>query len=188
MGVSHVELGPGICLRPMSAGDLPFLSALYAATREGELAQVSWTAEEKAAFLSFQFNCQHQHYQQHYAGADFDIIESQGEPIGRLYLALLGDDLRIMDIALIPSARRRGIGSRLLTAVIERARREGRSVSIHVERNNPALALYERLGFTVQEDRGVYLFLVHSPPARVAPPPSLPNREASLAAVGRLNP
>jgi hypothetical protein len=32
-------------------------------------------------------------------------------------------------------------------------------VRIHVERQNPALALYERLGFRLLEDRGVYLFL-----------------------------
>jgi predicted GNAT family acetyltransferase len=36
---------------------------------------------------------------------------------------------------------------------------EGRRVTIHVERMNPALRLYERLGFVLAEDRGVYLFL-----------------------------
>lgn len=66
-----------------------------------------------------------------------------------------------MDIALVPGARRRGIGTRLLRAVLEHARRDGRSVSIHVERDNPALGLYQRLGFQLREDRGVYLFLVH---------------------------
>jgi ribosomal protein S18 acetylase RimI-like enzyme len=161
MEALNAELGPGVRLRPMTPEDLPFLAELYASTRERELAPVMWTAAEKAAFLSFQFHCQHQHYQQNYTDARFDVIESQAEPIGRLYLASLGEDLRIIDIALIPGAQRRGLGTRLLQAVIERARSEGKSVSIHVERDNPALALYQRLGFEQCEDRGVYLFLVH---------------------------
>ena len=32
-------------------------------------------------------------------------------------------------------------------------------MTIHVERFNPALRLYERLGFSVAEDKGVYLLL-----------------------------
>lgn len=159
-----VDLGPGVCLRPIQDNDLPFLASLYASTRERELAPVPWTAAEKQAFLSFQFNCQHQHYQQHYQGARFDIVERDAEPIGRLYLAPVEGELRIMDIALVPGAQRRGIGTRLLRAVLERARTESKEVTIHVERDNPALALYERLGFRVREDRGVYLFLVHPNP------------------------
>ena len=157
-----VDLGPGLCLRPAQDGDLPFLAALYASTRERELEPVPWTAAEKEAFLSFQFQCQHQHYRQNYHGARFDIVERDAEPIGRLYLAPLEGELRIMDIALVPSTQRHGIGTRLIEAVLARARAEGRSVSIHVERDNPALALYQRLGFEVREDRGVYLFLVHA--------------------------
>jgi ribosomal protein S18 acetylase RimI-like enzyme len=168
----------GLRLRPMVPDDQSFLLELYASTRELELAPVPWSADEKAAFLSFQFQCQHQHYQQHYAGARFDIVESEGERIGRLYLAELGDELRIMDIALVPGARRRGIGTRLLQAVLARAQRQGRSVSIHVERDNPALALYQRLGFQRSEDRGVYLFLVH--PALPAPHATAAHNPQSL--------
>jgi ribosomal protein S18 acetylase RimI-like enzyme len=71
----------------------------------------------------------------------------------------VGSDLRVMDIALLPAWRGRGFGSQLMRALFQLADAEGRSVSIHVERNNPALALYRRLGFDLEEDRGVYLFL-----------------------------
>ena len=38
-------------------------------------------------------------------------------------------------------------------------RGRGVPLTIHVERFNPALRLYERLGFEAIEDKGVYLFL-----------------------------
>lgn len=155
------DLGPGVHLRPISDADLPFLGALYASTREEELRRVPWSEAQKAAFLASQFDCQHTYYQAHYAGARFDVIERDGRAIGRLYFTTLGDELRIIDVALVRAERGRGLGTRLLAAVIARAESEGKSVSIHVERDNPALGLYERLGFRLREDRGVYLFMVH---------------------------
>jgi GNAT superfamily N-acetyltransferase len=171
MNAFEGDLGPGVHLRPISDADLPFLGALYASTREAELRQVPWSETQKAAFLASQFSCQHTYYQVHYPAARFDVIEREGRAIGRLYLASLDGvgcgELRIIDVALLPAERGRGIGTRLLRAIITRAESEGRSVSIHVERDNPALALYERLGFRLREDRGVYLFMVH--PAGAAP-------------------
>lgn len=155
------DLGPGVHLRPISDADLPFLGALYASTREEELRRVPWSEAEKAAFLASQFSCQHTYYQAHYPAARFDVIEREGRAIGRLYLAPLGDELRIVDVALVLAERGRGLGTRLLGAVLARAESEGKAVSIHVERGNPALGLYERLGFRLREDRGVYLFMVH---------------------------
>ncbi len=64
-----------------------------------------------------------------------------------------------MDVALLPEFRGRGVGTRLLLRLFEEADRCRLAVSIHVERMNPALALYRRLGFTLREDKGVYLLL-----------------------------
>jgi ribosomal protein S18 acetylase RimI-like enzyme len=156
----------------MLDSDLQFLRALYASTREGELQPVPWTDAVKASFLASQFALQYDHYAKHYPGARYEIVEHAGQRIGRLYWARLGTDLRIMDIALVPGWRGRGFGSQLLRALFQLADAEGRSVSIHVERNNPALALYRRLGFDLEEDRGVYLFLTR---------PAQPARQAALA-------
>src|SRR5690606_29219440 len=142
---------------------------------------------QKAAFLASQFSCQHTYYQAHYPAARFDVIEREGQAIGRLYLAALDDterdELRIIDVALLPAERGRGVGTRLLRAIIARAESEGRAVSIHVERDSPALALYERLGFRLRDDRGVYLFMVHPAgampePRRAAPAPPEPGASA----------
>lgn len=162
----ELQPGAGIALRPISDSDLQFLTALYASTREEELRPVPWPDAVKASFLASQFALQYDHYVKHYPSARYQIVEHEGERIGRLYWARLGSDLRIMDIAILPAWRGRGIGSQLLRALFRLADAEGRSVSIHVEHNNPALALYQRLGFELSEDRGVYHFLTR--PARAA--------------------
>jgi ribosomal protein S18 acetylase RimI-like enzyme len=66
-----------------------------------------------------------------------------------------------LSIAVVPSRRGRGIGAELLEQLLERARAEGfESISLSVERDNPAVALYERHGFErVREDEGAYTML-----------------------------
>lgn len=155
-----------VALRPMAASDLPFLLRVYASTRVEELAGVPWTAEQKAAFITQQFEAQHAHYQQHYARGSFNVVLLAGEPVGRLYLCAFGDEIRIVDIALLPEFRHVGVGSVLLHRVLADATEKGLAVRIHVERNNPALAWYEANGFRLVEDRGVYLFMEHPAPVR----------------------
>jgi GNAT superfamily N-acetyltransferase len=128
---------------------------VYASTRGDELANVPWDDEAKEAFLRAQFDAQDRWWREHYVGASFDVVLVDGEPAGRLYVYETADEIRIVDIALLPGHRSRGIGSALLRGILAR----GRRVTIHVERMNPALRLYERLGFALAEDRGVYLFL-----------------------------
>lgn len=144
-----------VALRPMSEADLPFTAALYASTREEELAPVPWPAETKRMFLAQQHAAQHSHYQQHYRGMEAMIVERAGAAIGRLYLYEMPGEVRIVDIALVPEARSQGIGAALLRDVLAGA--HGRRVTIHVEKNNPARALYARMGFTILDaDRGAY--------------------------------
>jgi ribosomal protein S18 acetylase RimI-like enzyme len=148
-----------VTLRPVREDDLPFLLRVYAESREEELAQVPWTAEQKAAFLRQQFEAQHAWWREHYTGASFDVVLVDGEPAGRLYVDEWAREIRIVDIALLPVHRGRGLGSRLLRNVLERGDAAGKPVSIHVEKFNPALRLYQRLGFQLVEDKGVYLLM-----------------------------
>jgi ribosomal protein S18 acetylase RimI-like enzyme len=91
------------------------------------------------------------------------VIAVDGEPVGRLYVHRGPSEIRIVDIALLPEHRGDGLGTLLLRDLLAEADAAGKSVTIHVERMNPALRLYERLGFSVAEDKGVYLFLERSP-------------------------
>ncbi len=92
-------------------------------------------------------------------GASFDVIEVDGERTGRLYVYRGEKDIRIMDIAVAPSFRGRGIGTALIEELIEEARASQRSVSVHVEMQNPARALYDRLGFVAVGEHGVYVLM-----------------------------
>lgn len=156
-----------VTFRPIADADAPFLYEVYASTRQEELAPLDWTDAQKHEFLRMQFNAQHQYYQQHFGSASFDILLWKGEQIGRLYVQRLADEIHVIDIALLPAYRRLGIGGTLLRELIAEAGASSVPVRIHVEKQNPALRLYERLGFQLLEERGVYL-LLERPPAPAA--------------------
>jgi ribosomal protein S18 acetylase RimI-like enzyme len=153
----------GVSLRPVEPSDEEFLYRVYAGTRTEELAVVPWDDAQKDAFLRAQFDAQSRWYRDHYARATYQVVLVDGEPAGRLYLHRGESEIRIVDIALLPEHRGNGVGSSLLNDVLAEADSTGKRVTIHVERFNPALRLYERLGFSVAEDKGAYLFLDRSP-------------------------
>jgi ribosomal protein S18 acetylase RimI-like enzyme len=158
-----------VSLRAISEQDLSRLFEIYASTRIEEMALVpDWTEAQKTAFLSQQFLAQHQYYQEFYQGAQLQVIALDQEVIGRLYVhwTYSAQEVRIMDLALLPVYRGRGIGSQLIKAVQEKGAEMGKSVSIHVEYNNPALQLYQRLGFQkIGEFNSVYYLLEWKPAA-----------------------
>jgi ribosomal protein S18 acetylase RimI-like enzyme len=170
---------PGVTLRAFRDDDLEFLCELYASTRADEMALlIDWSQEQKQTFLRQQFDAQHGYYQQQYPAARYDVIELEGQRIGRLYVAELGAgeraeaseqpgqraELRLMDIALLPEHRNRGMGEALVRELLDEAAAAGRLVSLHVEENNPARRLYQRLGFRDVADVSFYK-LMHWEPA-----------------------
>jgi len=168
----------GLSLRPMADADLPFLSDVYADSRAEELAPVPWPDHTKRDFLQQQFELQHAHYRSHYAGADFQLIEIDGQAAGRLYVFRSPLDIRLMDIALLRAYRRRGIATALLSDLICESEKSGIPISLHVEANNPVMNLYLRLDFSHVEDRGIYQFMRRVPPrlSMAAMPDSHPPR------------
>lgn len=139
------------------------MQQVYAGTRQQELACTGWPQAKIDDFLVQQCNAQHQHYRQHFAQATFELIKYQGENAGRLYVDRSLGDIRIVDIALLDSFRGKGIGSYLLKKLLAEGRDKGLTVSIHVEKNNPARRWYERLGFLKIEDKGLYDFMQRTP-------------------------
>jgi ribosomal protein S18 acetylase RimI-like enzyme len=148
-----------ISLRPITPADTPFLARVYASSRAEELAVTGWSEELKADFCRSQFDAQSAYYAEHYPGASFQIIERDGWPVGRLYVDRSEKEIRIVDITLLPEFRGSGAGTKLLCDLQDEARAAGKSLTIHVERFNRALELYQRLGFQQTEDKGVYLLM-----------------------------
>ena len=161
--VMMLDLPAGIALRPITPDDHVFLRQLYTVNRWEELAPTGWADEQKRAFLLMQFNAQHRHYLEHYPGAVFGLIMANDIPVGRLYTDTWQHEIRIMDITLLPEYRHQGIGTAILKQLMSQAAKACKALGIHVERFNPALRLYERLGFVQAEDKGVYFFMLWTP-------------------------
>ena len=153
----------GISLRPALDKDADFLYRVYAGSRADEMRMVPWSDAEKEEFLRMQFRAQHSHYHQVFPAARYEVIEYDGSAIGRLYVDRNTAEIRIIDIALLTEHRQAGIGGALMGDLTAEADRARLPVAIHVERNNPALHLYLRLGFREVEDKGVYLFMRREP-------------------------
>ena len=148
-----------VSLRPITPADTSFLARVYASSRAEELAVTDWSDEQKEIFCRRQFDAQSTYYTATYPEASFQVIERDGVSIGRLYVARWEKEIRIVDITLLPEFRGSGTGTKLLRDLQEEARAAGKSLTIHVERFNRALQLYQRLGFEQVEDKGVYLLL-----------------------------
>jgi ribosomal protein S18 acetylase RimI-like enzyme len=157
--------GLRLTFRRITEADLPFLARVYASTRAEEMAVVtSITGAQKAAFLEVQFQLQHAHYQKYYPEADWLVTMRGGDDVGRLYIERWPSQHRIIDIAFLPEHRGQGSGEALLRDLMDEAAACGKDVSIHVEKQNPAMRLYRRLGFQVEEDKGVYDLMRWSSP------------------------
>lgn len=152
-----------VALQPVRPGDEAFLFKVYASTRAEELAPAGWSEPEQESFLRMQFSAQDKHYRENYPGAELQIIQVNGEPAGRLFVHRRANEIRIMDIALLPAYRGRGIGTILLEEILAEGARLGKIVTIHVEVFNPALRWYERLGFGKKAANGPYQLMEWSP-------------------------
>lgn len=174
-----------LVLRPLHPEDEEVLLAIFASTRTQERQQLGWPAQDWEAFIRQQFTAQHTQYMAAYANPCFSLVlrcgkeGTEGEVVGRLYVDRGLDEIRVVDIALLPQHRRQGIGRRLLQALADESDASAIPLGLHVEKNNPILGYYQRLDFQVLADRGVYLYMQRAPlPLR------LPDMEEFTAFVG----
>jgi ribosomal protein S18 acetylase RimI-like enzyme len=158
-----------IGLRDAGHEDREFIFRLYASTRAEEMALVQWDETQKEHLLRSQCGLQTAHYLHHYPNASFLIIVDSGTPIGRLYVDRTAEDIHILDIALIPERRGQGLGTGFLRELVSEADESGKTITLYVEKFNPAQRLYQRLGFAVAKDEEVYWMLVR--PAGVSGAP-----------------
>jgi len=146
-----------ITLRPICEGDEGFLFGLFKSVHEQTFAATELNEEQITDLLRMQFEAQQQQFRDRYARADFDLVLRDGAPVGCMY-ALRGPDAFVLiDIALLPEYRNAGIGRGLVNKLIGHAKDKKKALTAHVRKENPAWQLWQRLGFEVVSDDGVYL-------------------------------
>ena len=154
-----------LALRPVQKADQAFLLQLYGSLRHDELAQTGWDADTAARFVRMQFDAQSSQYLANNPQARFDVVLEHGVPVGRLYVAEQEQRLHVIDLALTPTCRGRGLGGALLAAVMREAAAAGKRVSIYVETSNRAQGLYQRLGFEQVSEAGFHRLMEWTPSA-----------------------
>ena len=149
--------GGTVELRPVSESDNDFLLVVYASTREDELAQVEWAEGQKEMFLRWQSNLQRREYETRFPDADYRVILVDQKPAGRIWVGTDDQQIRLLDIALLPQFQNRGVGTALLKSLMVEAKNAGKALRHMVfVLNNNADRFYERLGFKKIEDFGAY--------------------------------
>lgn len=148
-----------ITLDPVQSEHDSFLFNLYAGTREAELSQTQWDADQKQAFLKFQFEAQQLDYRNRFADSEHRIILSAGQAVGRLYVSRGEEEIRILDITVLSESRGAGIGTSLLQDLQAEAVAAEKPLRIYVENTSRSRTLFDRLGFATVEDNGLLSLL-----------------------------
>jgi GNAT superfamily N-acetyltransferase len=156
--------GGELTLRPVTKEDEPFLVDLYASTRDAELSQAEWPAGQREIFVRWQFDMQRREYDARFPDARYQLIIIDGEPAGRIWVGEDKEQIRLLDIALLPQFQKRGAGTVLLGELMKEAARAGKFLRHMVfVLNNDAHRFYERLGFLIIEDLGAYKHMEYRP-------------------------
>ena len=145
--------GRAVTLRLVRPDDELFLRTAYASTREEELSHTGLNAAQKEAFLDMQFRAQQQDYRSRFPNAEQSVILHGDEPVGRLFVARSDDEVRVLDLTVLPEYRNGGIGTGLVKDLVREASQSRRPVRIFLDHGSPAIRLFERLGFTPVEEQ-----------------------------------
>lgn len=145
-----------IALRPEQPTDREFRYRLFCRSRLPE-----WDLVDRATFAQVmpqQFQAQTVSYLHEFPNARFDIVELDGDPIGRIVVDTRADVVHLVDQAIVPEQRNRGIGTAIMRDLMDRAATAGLPVQLEVAHaNDPCIGLYQRLGFAETETNDLYL-------------------------------
>ena len=140
--------------RPAGPDDIELLRSLFAESRP-ELGLLPEPVRDQ--LLRLQFEAQRDQYRRNAPDAVDRIVEIDQdgwpEPVGRCYLWAGPDEHRLLDLAVRPQWRGRGVGGAVLACLCADAARAGVPLSLSVWADNRAAQrLYRRLGFVQQDD------------------------------------
>ncbi|HEY9622404.1 MAG TPA: GNAT family N-acetyltransferase [Crinalium sp.] len=141
-----MAIAPPFTLRPVTSADESFLFSLYASTRAEELAVLGWDAAMQDNFLRMQFRAQQMGYRAQFPNSDRYIVVANPDPVGSAWVDRRPDEIRLVDLALLPDVRNQGIGTQILQDLIAEAAIAHLPFRLQVVKGNRAIHLYNRLG------------------------------------------
>jgi GNAT superfamily N-acetyltransferase len=160
---------PAFTTRPVRLPeDNELLLSIYSSTRESEISAFGWTKDEVSRFVNFQFDAQSRYYASYFPEAEHSVVVVDGTPAGRLLVDRTANAVHIVDISLLPSFRRGGIGAALVRRLLEEAEVRGVPVTGHVEPGNEARLFWKRMGFVEHSGPDAYIALEY--PCGTSPP------------------
>jgi len=145
--------------RPVCPEDETFIFHLFASKWVEHLANWDWNLEKKEKFLRLQFQAQQHSYQTQFPNREHRIVLKANKPIGSILIINNADHICLADIDLLPCHRNQGIGTLLIQNLLTEAANSRKSVYLQVEKLNPAIQLYKRLGFMETEDTGTHFVM-----------------------------
>lgn len=168
IGSKIISLGDSrfVSFRPATSDDAPLLLDIYGSTRAEELALTNWDETQRDAFVRMQFSAQQSHYREHYPEGEHFVILVKGGAVGRLYVAEIEKEVRILDITILPDYRSKGIGKPIIRELMAEATAIGKPLRIFIESFNPWLSLFTQLGFEKSDENGYSYLMEWRPQSR----------------------
>ena len=131
--------------------------ATFAADRRDLLLASGLDAAGIEGLVDLQCRARERQYRQDWPGAEAWTIEVDAVPAGCLLLHRERGATRIVDFALRPEFRGRGVGGKVLGRLQSEAAGAGARLVLQVAADNRARALYARRGFAETADDGLYV-------------------------------
>jgi ribosomal protein S18 acetylase RimI-like enzyme len=134
--------------RPVAKSDEAFLYELFCSVRTPALGPANLPAAALEPLLRMQYAGQRTTYASHFPRAEHSIVLQDGQPVGACYVSRSEEEIRLVNVALLPAQRGAGLGTALVHGLQDEARASGRPLHLSVDVSNVgARRFYERLGF-----------------------------------------
>jgi ribosomal protein S18 acetylase RimI-like enzyme len=145
------HLTPRMALRPARPEDFDYCARLYFEGMDNIIKELKPEHVNMDAQIAG--------FRQRWDVGQVRIITLDGTDVGWLQSFVKDDALFLGQLFVDGALRRQGIGTKVVEGLIEEAARAGRALTLGVVKTNPALRLYERLGFrtTLEDERKFYM-------------------------------
>ena len=146
-----------ISLRTVTPEDHDFLLELYKSSRGDDLRGLGWEEDRLNEFLAMQYESYRNFLKNDHPDMQDQIVLLAGDRVGRFAVEQRPDEIRLVDVALLPAHRNRGTGTLLIQDLQQQAATAKRRLRLQVIRFNRAVGLFERLGFMRTSETGTHL-------------------------------